>query len=163
MEKMKGLSAKEIKVVSYLELEKKRFFTRNDIKKFFKNKNELNVYIHKLKKKKRIIKINKNKYYLIPIQAYKGKWSEHPFILIDEICNSKGYCIGGKSAAHYWGFIEQIPIEIEVFSRTRQGKKKLFGFNIIFRRVRRLPKYIKRKIKDHDFLIAAKDECKRWI
>ncbi len=160
--KIKGLSGKEIRIVSYLELEGRRFFIRKDIENFFKNTNEMNVYIHKLRKKGRIIKINREKYYLIPIQAYEGKWSEHPFIIIDEMCNGKGYCIGGKSAAHYWGLIEQIPTEIEVFSMTRQGRKKIFGFVINFRRIRKLPKYIKRKIKEHSFLIAAKEESRKW-
>ena len=82
-----GLSKKEIKIVSWLELEGKRFFSRKDIKKFFRNDNEMNVYINRLKNKKRIIKLNKSKYYLIPIQAHKNKWSEHPYIVVDEIFN----------------------------------------------------------------------------
>lgn len=160
---MKGLSGKEIEVVSYLELEGKRFFIRRDIEKFFRNSNELNVYIHRLVRKCRIIRINRSKYYLVPIQAYRGRWSEHPFVVIDEMLNGKGYYIGGKSAAHYWGLIEQIPTEIDVYSRTRQGKKKIFNITISFRRVRKLPRHVKRRIKDHDFLIATKEESRKWI
>ena len=55
--KVKGLSNKEMEVMSHLELEQKRFFTRNDIAQFFRSGNELGVYIHKLKKKNRIVKI----------------------------------------------------------------------------------------------------------
>lgn len=161
--KIKGLSGKEIEIVSYLELEGKRFFTRKDIGKFFRNKNEMNVYIHKLVRKGRIVRINREKYYLVPIQAYKGRWSEHPFIIIDEIFNGKGYCIGGKSSAHYWGLIEQIPTEIDVFTRTRQGKREIFDFTVNFRRVRKLPKHVKRKVKDHEFLIATKEESRKWV
>jgi len=160
--KSAGISGKEMKVVSYLELEGRRFFTRKDVRKFFRNDNELGVYIHKLRGKGRIVKINREKYYLIPIQAYQGKWSEHPFIVIDEVFDGMGYCIGGKSAAHYWGFIEQIPAEIDVFSTGRQGKKQLFGFTINFRRVRRLPECVKRKIKRHGFIIASKDVSEKW-
>lgn len=162
MTKMKGLSGKEIEIVSYLELEGRRFFTRRDIEKFFRNKNEMSVYIHKLKQKGRIVKINKEKYYLVPIQAYRGKWSEHPFILIDEMFNGKNYCIGGKSAAHYWGLIEQIPTEIDIYTKTRQGKRKIFGFTVNFRRVRKLPKWVKRKTKGHDFIIAIKEDSIKW-
>ncbi len=161
---MKGLSGKEMKIVSSLELEGKRFFKKSDIKKFFKTKNELNVYIHKLKQKKRIVKINKDKYYLIPIQAFEGKWTEHPFIIIDEIFNGKHYYIGGKAAAHYWGLIDQIPREIDVYSTKRQGKKEILGIKICFKRIRKenMLKSVKRKIKAHPFIIATKLASKKW-
>lgn len=159
---MQGLSGKEMKVVSYLELEGKRFFKKEDIEKFFKNKNEMNVYIHKLKEKGRIIKLNKDKYYLVPIKAHEGKWTEHPFIVIDEMFNGEKYCIGGKAAAHYWNLIDQIPQRIDVFSKTRQGEKEILGFKIKIRRVRKLPKAKKEKIEDHPFLIATKEESEKW-
>ena len=158
----KGLSDKEMKVVSYLELEEKMFFAKKGIRKFFKSENEVNVYIYKLKKKGRIVRINKRKYYLIPVRAYKG-WAEHPFIVADEIFNGKGYYIGGKAAANYWGLIDQIPTVIDVFSTKRQGTKRILGSVFKFRRVRKMLKPVKRKIKNHNFLIAPKKECKRWI
>ncbi len=161
---MKGISSKEIEIVSWLELENKRFFTKQDVKQFFKNKNEMNVYIHKLKRKDRIIRINKDKYYLIPIKAYKGRWSEHPFIIIDEIFNGKDYFIGGKAAAHYWGYIEQIPTEIDVYSTKKQGSRKIFGVKINFRRTskKNMQGFIAKKIKDHKFIIANKKKSSKW-
>ena len=161
---MKGLSNKEIKVVSWLELENKRFFTRKDIKRFFKNENEMNVYIYKLKNKNRIIRINKNKYYLIPIKAYKNRWSEHPFILVDEIFNGKDYFIGGKAAAYYWGYIEQIPTEVDVYSTKKQGSKKIFNIKINFIRTskRTMKNFVIRKIKNHKFIIANKKSALKW-
>lgn len=161
---MKGLSSKEIGVVSWLELENKRFFTKEDVKKFFKNKNEMNVYIYKLKRKDRIIRINKNKYYLIPIKAYKGRWAEHPFIIIDEIFNGKDYFIGGKAAAHYWGYIEQIPTEINVYSTKKQGSMKIFGIQINFRRTskKNMQGFVIKKIKDHNFIIADRKRALKW-
>jgi len=161
---MKGLSAKEIEVISYLELENKRFFTRDDIKRFFKNKNEMSVYIHKLKNKKRIIKLNKTKYYLVPIKAFRGHWSEHPFIIVDEIFNGKDYFIGGKAAAYYWGFIQQIPTEIDVYSTKRQGSKEIFGVRIRFIRTskKNMRGFVKRTVKGHSFIIANKKRSKEW-
>ncbi|MBU1203669.1 MAG: hypothetical protein KKG60_01215, partial [Nanoarchaeota archaeon] len=132
--RMKGLSGKEMNVVSWLELEEKRFFTRLDIQTFFRNKNEMRVYIHRLKNKGRIVKLNNNKYYLVPIKAYKGRWSEHPFVVIDEIFNSKDYFVGGKAAAYYWEYIEQIPIEYDVYSTKKQGSKEIFGVKLNFKR-----------------------------
>lgn len=158
----RGLSDKEIKVVAYLELEGKRFFSRRDIRQFFKSENNLNFYIYKMKRKGRIERLNKEKYYLIPIQAYRG-WSEHPFVVADEIFSAKDYYIGGKAAANYWGLIDQLPTVIDVFSTKKQGRKNILGSNFKFRRVRKLIKVVKRKIKDHNFWIASKEESKKWI
>lgn len=162
---MKGISRKEIDMISVLELKEKFFFTREDIRQFFRNDNEMNVYIHRLKKKGRIIRINKAKYYLIPVRAFRGYWSEHPFIVIDEIFNGKDYYISGMAAAHYWGLIDQIPAQIEVCCTKKQGKRKIFNFTIIFRRVRSLnaKNFVKQKIKGHDFNIITKKEIEWQI
>jgi len=161
--KVKGLSGKELEVISYLELNEKFFFKREDIRKFFKNDNEMNVYIHNLKKKGRIVKLNKSKYYLIPIRAYRGHWSEHPFIIVDEIFNGKDYYIAESAAAYFWGFIEQIPTKIVVYCTNKQGEKKIFGFDIIFKRKRKLGSYVKKEIKGHKFFVQSKEETKKWL
>ncbi|GBE54180.1 MAG TPA: hypothetical protein ENH28_03395 [Euryarchaeota archaeon] len=160
---MKGLSSKEIEVVSYLELNEMFFFTRENISKFFKSENEMNVYIHRLRKKGRIIKLNRMKYYLIPVRAYKGYRTEHPFIIIDEIFNGKDYFIGGMAAAHYWGFINQIPTAIEVYCTKKQGKKEIFNFTIIFKRVRKLHGSVIEEIKGHLFFIASREKVRKWL
>ncbi|MEE8167697.1 MAG: type IV toxin-antitoxin system AbiEi family antitoxin [Candidatus Hydrothermarchaeales archaeon] len=164
-DKMPGLSSKEIEVVSYLELNSKYLFKMADIEPFFKTVNEMRVYIHRLKKKGRIIKLNKSKYYLIPIKAYKGHWSEHPFIVIDEIFNGKDYYIGGLAAAHYWGLIEQIPTQIEVYTNKKQGQRKIFNFTILYRRIRQksMKGYITQRIKEHPFKIASKETSEKWL
>ena len=162
---MKGLSGKEIEVVSFLELNEKNFFTRDEIRKFFKNEGILKFYIRKLKAKKRIIKINKSKYYLVPVKAYQNKWSENPLIVIDEMFNGKNYFIGGYAAAHYWGLIDQIPRKIEVYCANKQGKTKLFDTEIVFKRTR--PKnivgFVEQKAKNHPFKIASKEKVMQWM
>lgn len=159
---IKGLSDKEIKVVSFLELEEKRFFSKKDIRHFFKSDVDLRKYLSSFKRKGRIVRINKDKYYLVPIQAQKG-WAEHPFIVADEMFNGKDYYIGGKAAVHYWGFIDQLPAVIDVFSTTRQGTKNVLGTRFRLKRVRKLGEFVKRLIAGHIFFIASKEESKKWI
>jgi predicted transcriptional regulator of viral defense system len=162
---MKGISKKEIEMISFLEMNERFFFTKDDIRQFFRNDNEMNVYIHRLKKKGRILRLNKTKYYLIPIRAFKGHWSEHPFVIVDEIFNGKDYFIGGMAAAHYWSLIEQIPTKVEVYCTKKQGTMKIFNFTIMFRRVRslRTGDFVKRKVKEHTFFIASKMRIKEWL
>jgi predicted transcriptional regulator of viral defense system len=157
-----SLSEKELKFISKLELKEKYFFTRDDIRGNFNNDNEMNVYLHRLKKKERIIKLNKSKYFLIPVKAVGSKWSEHPFILIDEIMDGKDYCIVGKAAANYWGWIDQVPIEYEVYNKKKHKTVRIFHARLRFRKRRNIPNGVIRKIHGHPFIIAAKKEAKQW-
>lgn len=160
----KGISEKELGFISRLELKQKYFFTRNDIKAHFTSTNEMNVYIYRLKKKGRIIKLNKSKYILIPVRAVGSKWSEHPFIIIDEMMNGKDYCIVGKAAAYYWKLTDQIPYEYEVYNTRKHGLVKIFHTRIDFkkRRKKNIPQGVKRTIHGHEFIIASKKESKKW-
>ena len=125
----------------------------------------MNVYLHRLRKKGRIIKLNRSKYFLVPIRAVGNKWSEHPFVIIDEIMNGKGYCIVGKAAAYYWKLIEQVPYEYEVYNTRKQGIVKIFHTKINFkkRRKRNLPERVDKIVHNHKFIVATKRESKKWM
>ena len=160
----KSLSEKELKFISKLELKGKYFFTRDEIKNNFTSVNEMNVYLYRLKKKQRIIRLNKTKYYLIPIKAVNNKWSEHPFILIDEIMNGEDYCIVGKAAAYYWKLIDQIPREYEVHNTRKHESIIIFHtkINFIKRRKKNLSKSTEKTIHNHKFIISTKKESEKW-
>ena len=162
---MKGLSKKEIEIVSWLEFEKKYFFSAKDIDNFSKNKTQRYNIVKNLLKKKRIVKLNRTKYYLIPIKAKSGSWTEYPFIIVDEICNGNNYFIGGWAAANYWGLTEQIPMWTEVYTTKRQGKIKILSTAIIFRRTTKkmIRESITKMIQSHLFRILSKKESKKWI
>ena len=162
---MKGLSKKEIQIISDLEFRKKYYFTRQDIEKHFDNKRQMINCIYNLHKKERIIKLNKNKYYLIPIKARTGKWAEHPFVMSDEIFNGKDYFISGWSAAHYWKLKEQIPMQVDIHTTKRQGRKIIFNIRFVFHRTtkKRIEEAATLKIGEHDFKIVSKQKAKKWI
>lgn len=164
--KLKGLSNKDIKIVSELEFNKKYYFKREDIAKFFKNKKEMINTLFSLNKKGRIVKLNKNKYFLVPIKARIGRWTDEPFIIIDETMEGKDYFIGGYGAANYWRLTDQIPFKYEVYTIRRQGKYKLLGVDIIFRRTtkKRIKKVsCEQMINGHQFKILNKAESRKWI
>lgn len=162
---MKGLSSKEMQVIAELEFNKKYFFSREDIKHNFNSESSMRHTIHKLLEKKRIISLNKNKYYLIPIKAKAGKWADDEFILADEIMNGKDYFIGGWSAANYWRLTKQIPTKIEVYSLKRSGQKTILNTQFIFRKTssKKLKQVVTKKIKGHSFKILNKEESKKWL
>jgi predicted transcriptional regulator of viral defense system len=160
----RGLSEKELLAISELELNQKYFFRLDDITKCFKNKNERNVYVYKLRRKGRIIKLNRHKYFLVPIKAPNSNWSEHPFILIDEIMDGKNYCIVGTASANYWKLSEQIPQVFEVWNNRKHKIINIFNAIICFKKhkLSDLPKSEKRQAYGHSFIIASKEESRRW-
>ncbi|MCF7799206.1 hypothetical protein K9M74_04865 [Candidatus Woesearchaeota archaeon] len=162
---MNGLSTKELEIIAYLEFDGKYFFTRDDVKHFFETKNQERHTFYKLLKKGRIEKLNKIKYYLVPIKAKSGKWAEWSFIIVDEVMNGEDYFIGGWAAANYWKLTDQVPMKTEVYSTKRQGKKKFLTTSIIFRRTssKRLNKAVTKKIDNHTFKILSKEESKKWL
>jgi len=163
---MKGLSKKEIEIIAELEFKKKYYFNIEEIKSHFKNKKQIVNTIYNLKKKGRIIRLNRNKYFLVPIKAKSGKWTDNPEIIADEICNGKEYYIGGWFAANYWGLTEQIPMQLDIWTTKRQGKIKLLNIRMMFHRTTN--KDIKKKgttekISNHEFKVMNKEYSKRWI
>ena len=162
---IKGLSKKEVEIIAWLEFYKKYFFYSKDISHFFKNKNLLYSGIQKLMAKKRIIKLNQNKYYLIPIRAKNGSWGEHPFIIIDEIFNGENYYINGWASANYWDLTDQIPSAFEVFTPKKQGEKTVLNTKMIFHRIKKIDKsrVVTKKIGEHNFRIMNRRYSKKWL
>jgi predicted transcriptional regulator of viral defense system len=162
---MEQISKKEIKVISDLEFRQKYFFTKKDIEKKFDNKIKLTKTLHHLKKKERIVRLNRDKYYLIPIKARTGKWTENPFIVADEIFDGEGYFVGGWAAANYWNLTDQIPMQYDIWTTKRQGTVKILGIRFKFHRTtkNRTENAMTKYIKNHPFKIQNKEDTKKWL
>lgn len=162
---LKGISHKEIKIIAELEFHEKRYFRREDIKHLFKNKKEMTNVIYNLVKKGRFVRLNKNKYFLVPMKARMGKGTDEPFIIIDEALDGKDYFIGGWGAANYWRLTDQIPFRYDVYTTRRQGTYEILGVKIIFHRTtkERIKKAVVKQLNNHSFYIMSKKEMKKWI
>ena len=161
----KGLSKTELKIISKLEFEGKYYFTHNDIANLFENKRQIINTLHTLSKKKRILRLSKNKYFLVPIKAVSGKWTDNPLILTDEMLNSRDYFIGGWYAAYYWQLTNQVPMQVDIYTTKRQGKATIMNKRFVFHRTtpKNLQKSVIQKIEKHTFRILGEDETKKWI
>lgn len=157
------LSEKEVRIISELEFNRKYYFTREDIKHHCGSKTHYTI--HRLIKKKRIVKLNRNKYYLIPIKAKTGRWADESFIIADEMFNGENYYIGGWAAANFWRLTEQVPMKIEIYTNKRNGTKKILSTTFIFKKTtqRRINSAVIRKIKGHSFKIINKKKSEEWI
>ena len=162
---LKQLSKQEVQIVAWLEFYSKYFFTTRDIKHFFRNKTQQYNCIKRLVKKNRIIKLNKTKYFLIPIKSKSGSWAEDPFVLADEICNGANYFIGGGAAANYWKLTEQIPMQFDIYTTKRQGKLRILNTSFKFHRTtdKKIKRAALKDINKHQFYILNKKEIKEWM
>jgi predicted transcriptional regulator of viral defense system len=163
---MEGLSKKEMEIVSTLEFYQMYFFRTDEIDRLASNRTQRYNIIKSLIKKKRIIKLNKRKFYLIPIKARTGTWLEDPLIIADEMMESKDYFIGGWYAAHYWHLTDQVPMQVDIYTTRRQGKAKVMNKRFVFHRttkknISRLS--AKERLGGHSFFIMPKEESRRWI
>jgi len=162
---MRSLSKKEVQLIADLEFRQQYYFTREDIASHFANKKQLTDTLYKLKKKGRILRLNRNKYYLIPIKAREGAWADHPLIVADELMNGKDYVIGGWYAAYYWGLTEQVPFQVDIYTTKRQGAVKMLGKRFVFHRT--TPARVERgevqNLAGHPFRIVTKAEAERWL
>jgi len=160
-----SLSKKEVEIIAELESKKMYYFSRRDIKHHFDSESKLRYALHRLISKKRIFNLNKNKYFLVPIKARYGRWTDDSFRIADEIFNGKDYYIGGWSAANYWRLTDQIPFKIEVFTNKRNGTFDVLSTKFIFKKTtqKRIDHAVIRKIGEHSFRILGKKETKKWM
>ena len=166
MLKMSGISKNELKLVSDIEFRKKYYFSRQEIRHHFLNQKQMTNTIYTMRKKGRIIRLSKTKYFLVPIKARQGKWTDYPLIISDEMFNGQDYFVGGWYAAHYWKLTDQIPMQVDVFTTKRQGKINLLNSRFVFHRTtaqRIKTKSIVREIGKHHFKILSKREATKWM
>ena len=162
---MANLSRRAVQVISDLEFQEKYYFMKKDIRKHFNSDKQLVDFIYNQRKNFRIIKLNKDKYFLVPIKARYNIWTDSPFIVADEIMNGKGYYIGGWYAAKYWELTDQVPMQVDIYSPSKYGKAKIMNKRYVFHRIRdeALKKGVKKKINGHSFIIMTKKETKKWF
>jgi len=162
---IKGLSKKEMEIISWLEFHERYFFTSAEIDNFVGSRTQRYNVIKNLAKKGRIVKLNRAKYYLVPIRAKSGSWSENPFIVADEACDGRDYFIGGWAAANYWRLTDQIPMRIDVYTTRRQGEINALSTRITFHRTtrKRLGKAVTKSVQGHPFRLLSRREAGKWM
>ncbi len=154
-----------MEIVSWLEFYDKYFFSAPEIDRFTKSKMQRYNIIKHLLQKKRIVKLNRNRYYLITTKAKSGSWAEHSFILADEACGGKDYCIGGWAAANYWHLTDQIPFQVDIYTTKRQGKATIMNTRFVFHRTTKksLHKAVLQSIEKHPFKIISEEQTRKWL
>ncbi len=133
----------ESKLLLILEEKGLSVFTTDDAKNILKTTDSsiwhiLNGLVHK----KRIQRIERGRYLLIPAKAgIEGYWAESPWVIVPHLIDT--YYVGFWTAMNFWDMTEQIPYTVFIATTKRKrnleylkqrfefvtlSKKKFFGF-----------------------------------
>jgi len=133
----------ESKLLLTLEEKEQSVFTIDNAKNILKT-TDSSVWdiLNGLVQKKRIKRIERGRYLLIPARAgVEGYWSEYPWVIVPNLIDE--YYIGFWTAMNYWDMTEQIPNTVFIATTKRKrnlefgnqkfqfvtlSKKKFFGF-----------------------------------
>jgi predicted transcriptional regulator of viral defense system len=114
------LGSLESMLIFTLERKGKRYFTVDDAREILNTSDEV-VWkvLHKLSEKRRIQRIKRGSYLLIPARAgYDTMWREEVTSFIDELLDE--YYVGYWTALNLWGMTEQIPRTLFIATPSRQ-------------------------------------------
>ncbi|UCF07314.1 MAG: type IV toxin-antitoxin system AbiEi family antitoxin domain-containing protein [Thermoplasmata archaeon] len=103
-------------------------FTINDAARETRlERGALKKMLFRMEKRGWIERIEKGKYLVIPLNAEKGRYTLHEFVIGSLLVDP--HCIGYWSALNYYGFTEQIPatVFIQTTSRKKRQKINIFG------------------------------------
>ena len=117
----------ETKLMFGLEMKKMSIFTFDYARDILQGTNSAtwNV-IGRLKKKKRLQKLENGKYLFVPARAgLEGHWSEDHWLIIPYLIDD--YYVGFWTAMNFWGMTEQIPYTVFI-ATTRRKKNRILLF-----------------------------------
>jgi predicted transcriptional regulator of viral defense system len=156
--KYKGLSKDEIYFISRAEYESQKTITTAFSRKVFPDKIKASDILTSLKKKGRILCIEKGTYLIVPIKAPNQRWTPNEYLVAALWLQDIPYYIGYASAYNYWGFTEQIPQNLTILNTQRSLKKTIGSTKYRLVKVTEEKIYGIRKIKIEDEQVKISDK-----
>lgn len=155
----KNLSKDELYLISRAEYERQKLITTEFVQKLFPSKTKASKLLFSLTYKKRLIRIEKGKYILVPIKAPNQQWMPNEFVVADLWMGDTPYYIGYFTMYNYWGFTEQIPSTIFVLNTGKSCKKEISGIRYDAVKIdsRKYFGIKKIKIEDQEVCISDKE------
>ncbi len=154
-----SLGSYETRLLFTLEERGIKLFTIQDAKKILNTTSSVKHVLMNLNRKKRIQRIRKGAYLLVPARAgYEGYWTEEAFTVIPHIIDL--YYVGFWTAMNYWDMTEQIPVTVFV-ATTKRKRGMEFGykkFKFITLPKKKFFGYVEEKRKDTRFNVSSREK-----
>jgi len=150
----------ELKLLFELEQRKNFIFTFAEAKSILKSSDaSVKNIIKRLKKKKRIIRLQKGTYLFAPLKSGKeGYWSENAFIVVPYLVRTDQYYIGFLSAMNYWGMTEQIPQTVYVVIIRQKRALEAVQTKFVFVKKPKRGDIVKIEIQNSKVNISSKEQ-----
>lgn len=160
IQKISRFGDKELKILFELEQKKNFVFTFQDAKKILRTSSaSAKNVIKRLKRKKRILRLQKGLYLFAPLRSgEEGFWSEHAFAIVPYLVKSNQYYIGFLSAMNYWGMTEQIPMVVYVILNRQKKQMQAVQTSFIFVKRNKIGKHTKISFGDVKVNISTKEQ-----
>jgi len=161
IQKVKRFGETELKLLFELEQRKNFIFTIEDAKSILGGSaaSVWNV-IKRLKKKKRIIRLQKGTYLFAPLKSgEEGLWSENAFIVVPYLVGTGRYYIGFLSAMNYWGMTEQVPQTVYVALDRQKRPLEAVQTRFVFVKKPKLGDITRIEIQNVKVNIASKEQA----
>ena len=126
------LGAQEVKLLFTLEEENKTIFTIKEAKNILKTSDDsVRSILYRLRKKHRIIEIERGKYLLAPARSgTSGEWTEDILLITPYLLNE--YYVAFWSALSFHNMTEQIPHNLLIATTKRKRNLKYNGQEVLF-------------------------------
>lgn len=118
-----GLSKDELYLISRAEFERQKLITSEFAKRLFGNTKKSADILDTLKRKGRLIQLQRGKYLLVPIKAPNQQWMPNEFVIASLWMGDIPYYIGYFTMYNYWGYTDQVPQTIFVLNLKKSIKK----------------------------------------
>ena len=130
----RGVGKSSVELLHKLRRKSPIFTFRDALEVSGYNKDYLKLVLHKLEKGGWIERIEKSKYVILPLEAEKGKYTLHEFVVGSVLVDPSA--IAYRSALHYHGLTEQIPSTIFIQTTSRKKRRELIVFGTKYKIVR---------------------------
>lgn len=112
--------------------------------------------LKRLKKKKRVIPLQKGIYLFAPLKSGKeGHWSEDAFLVAKKLAGKENYYIGFLSAMNHYGMTEQIPVIVHVVLTRQKKTIEAVGAKFVFTKKKELGEITMEKIHGEEIAFSS--------
>jgi predicted transcriptional regulator of viral defense system len=152
-----NLSKDELLLISRVEYENRKLITNEFTKKVFGDAKKAANTVDRLRKKGRLIQLERGKYILVPIKAPNQLWTPNEFVVASLWMGDAPYYIGYFTMYNYWGFTEQVPQTVFILNTQKSRTKKIGDTHYKAIKIKSDKYYGVEKIKIEDVEIAISD------
>ena len=118
-----SLSKDELLLISRAEYEKCKLITNDFATKVFGGSRKAANTVDRLRKKGRLIQLERGKYILVPIKAPNQMWTPNELVVASLWMGNAPYYVGYFTMYNYWGFTEQVPQTVFILTQKSLAKK----------------------------------------